>query len=54
MSADSYSDLWPVFFDLFNFSSIIIAAGVFIAGYKFKVHPVILVIISALIGVIIL
>ena len=41
-------------FDLFNFSSIIIAIVVFIAGYKFKVHPVILVVVSAVVGIIVL
>jgi len=42
------------FFDLFNFSSIMIALGVFIAGYKFKTHPVILILLSALIGIFVL
>lgn len=42
------------FFDLFNFSSIIIALFVFVAGFKFKVHPVILVVASALAGILLL
>ncbi len=40
--------------DLFTISSIIIAVLVFVAGYKFKVHPVILVIVSAIVGIVIL
>lgn len=40
--------------DLFDFRSIIIAVLVFIAGMKFKVHPIILIVASAIIGIIIM
>jgi len=42
------------FLRLFNPVSILIAAAVFIANYRFRVHPVILIVCSAVIGIIVL
>lgn len=42
------------FINLFNPISILIGIAVFTANYKFKVHPVILIVSSAIIGIILL
>lgn len=43
-----------VFFNIFNPLPILIGVLVFVASYKFKVHPVILIVSSAVIGIILL
>ena len=43
-----------IFTSLFNPVSILIGISVFTASYKFKVHPVILIVTSAIIGIILL